>query len=383
MTTIGQDEVSEPDTNLLAPTKITLTKSDKVTFNEIDFVEIPPADVFAFNELRTCADLYRMCRDHQLEIQPYYQRGFVWSNSTQTRFIDSLAKSLPIPSMCFSMDTRTGNWQVIDGQQRMRTIVRFFEGNWKLEKLPDVDTVLSGATIPEAENGASEGSPELRQFFRRIENKTLPITVLRCDTSDPSHMEYVFTIFHRLNAGGSKLNNQEIRNCIYSGQFNDLLIELDRDQNWLKINGGGLVGTHRLRGQEVILRFFALYESIGTYKSSLARFLNDYMFANRHPAEEFLDDKRLLFSQTVEVVWYKVLGGSYRHLSVSVLEALLVGVATNRGLVEKRSAKDVQEMFHTLLRLEEFSDEALRAGLARKDKVEARIEAAIRTFAGS
>ena len=61
-----------------------------------DYSETPPSDIVAFNELRSCADLVRMHRAHQLVIQPDFQRDVVWSNPSQSRFIDSLAKQLPI-----------------------------------------------------------------------------------------------------------------------------------------------------------------------------------------------------------------------------------------------------------------------------------------------
>ena len=378
MATLLQSDVSNNGINSPA-----LEDTDLETFDEVDFVKVPPDDVFAFNELRSCADLYRMCRDKQIETQPYYQREYVWSNPTQTRFIDSLAKSLPIPSMCFSMDFRTGNWQVIDGQQRMSTIIKFLNGNWRLSKLPDVDDVLSGVTIPDLGTDSSEGNPELFRLIQRIENTTLPITVLRCNTSDPSHMEYIFTIFHRLNTGGSKLNNQEIRNCIYSGPFNDLLNEMDNNPHWLDIHGRGPLRTKRFRGQEIILRFFALQDGMQTYKNSLVRFLNDYMFQNRYPSDDFLDAKRDLFLQTVEVVWHKVFGETYKRWPIAILEALLVGVATNLESVAAGSADDAQKMFETLLRSDAFSETALSAGLARREKVEARISTAIRVFSGS
>ncbi|MYC62951.1 MAG: DUF262 domain-containing protein [Caldilineaceae bacterium SB0661_bin_34] len=378
MATLLQSDVSNNGINSPA-----LEDTDLETFDEVDFVKVPPDDVFAFNELRSCADLYRMCRDNQIETQPYYQREYVWSNPTQTRFIDSLAKSLPIPSMCFSMDFRTGNWQVIDGQQRMSTIIKFLNGNWRLSKLPDVDDVLSGVTIPDLDTDSSEGNPELFRLIQRIENTTLPITVLRCNTSDPSHMEYIFTIFHRLNTGGNKLNNQEIRNCIYSGPFNDLLNEMDNNPHWLDIHGRGPLQTKRFRGQEIILRFFALQDGMQTYKNSLVRFLNDYMFRNRYPSDDFLDAKRDLFLQTVEVVWHKVFGETYKRWPIAILEALLVGVVTNLESVAAGSADDAQKMFETLLRSDAFSETALSAGLARREKVEARISTAIRVFSGS
>ena len=88
--------------------------------------------------------------------------------------------------------------------------------------------ILSGKTVSEIR----DGTPSLRKFYDRVENVSIPVTILRCDMSKVSHSEYVFTIFHRLNTGGSKLNNQEIRNCIFSGPFNDLLAILDKQFTW-------------------------------------------------------------------------------------------------------------------------------------------------------
>ena len=101
-----------------------------------------------------------------------------------------------------------------------------------MSKLPDIDKKISGQTISKFQ---IEKSP-LHDFYTRVEDLTLPITVLRCDYSKKNHMRYLFTIFHRLNSGGMKLNNQEIRNCIYSGKFNNLLKELNNNDDWISIN---------------------------------------------------------------------------------------------------------------------------------------------------
>src|SRR3990172_6447283 len=113
-----------------------LKNLEEKTFQEDDSPEIPPPDVIAYNELRSCADLFRMHTQGILIIQPEFQREIVWPPPAQTSFIDSLTKQLPIPSMCFSMDYKTLKWQVIDGLQRMATILKFLSGeNWTLSKL--------------------------------------------------------------------------------------------------------------------------------------------------------------------------------------------------------------------------------------------------------
>ena len=100
-----------------------------------DYNETPPSDIVAYNELRSCADLLRMHEDGALAIQPEFQRDFIWKTTDQSRFIDSLIKQLPIPSMCFAYDFKQGKWIVIDGLQRISTIIRFLGGeDWKISK---------------------------------------------------------------------------------------------------------------------------------------------------------------------------------------------------------------------------------------------------------
>ncbi len=77
---------------------------EEQAFYESDYITEPPDDIVAYNELRSCADLYRMYQKGILEIQPDFQRNIVWNGAAQTRFIDSLIKQLPIPSMCFSRE---------------------------------------------------------------------------------------------------------------------------------------------------------------------------------------------------------------------------------------------------------------------------------------
>jgi len=80
--------------------------------NDLDV--LPPTDIIAFNELRSCADIVRMHKDSQIDIRPNFQRDIVWPKTAQTRFIDSLIKQLPIPSMCFSYDFEANQRYVID-----------------------------------------------------------------------------------------------------------------------------------------------------------------------------------------------------------------------------------------------------------------------------
>ncbi len=353
---------------------------EEATYQEDDCDEVPPTDIVAYNELRSCADLFRMQTKGMLDIKPEFQREVVWKKPAQTRFIDSLMKGLPIPSMCFSFDHKTQKWQVIDGLQRMYTIIAFLSGSiGTLSKLNDIDQRISGQPFYKFEGVDSE----LYSYLTRVENLTLPITVLRCDYSKRSHMEYLFTIFHRLNAGGMKLNNQEIRNCIFSGSFNRLLNELNDTSSWLKINRIKKSVGHRFTKQELILRFFAFYDSYNNYDGKLARFLNYYMEDNRNPSDEFLANKKEIFQQTVDVLNVNIFQGKVPpKLGITVLEALLLGVAFNLRTIRKKSDSEINAMYFKILHHEEFSENKLMEGISQKSRVQGRIKAAKQIFSG-
>ena len=369
------------EATMAMPTDVTdIREIEDRTFNESDSVEVPPPDIVAYNELRSCADLFRMFREGILEVRPDFQRQIVWNTFAQTRFIDSLVKQLPIPSMCFSLDYRTQKWQVIDGLQRMWSIIRFLRGDdWRLARLEDIDQSLSGQHVPDFFQGKSN----LSKYYTRIENLSIPITVIRCDYSKVNHMEYLFTIFHRLNSGGAKLNNQEIRNCIFYGTFNELLRELDQDERWLAINGRTLVKQDRYRGQEQILRFFAFNDKYDAYRGRLTSFLNRYMKENRKPRQEFLSNKRNIFRRTIDLVSDSIYGDEPRdRRSISLLEATLVGVSLSLDYLESLSARQIRQMYDEMLVSEEFSDLRLSEGLSSTRRTLERMSAAKRAFSG-
>lgn len=356
-----------------------LESAENASYEESDSQEAPPNDIVAYNELRSCADLYRMFDDGDLDVSPAFQREVAWKGPAQTRFIDSLMKQLPIPSLCFAYDYKNEKWQVIDGLQRISSIIRFLseKPDWVLASLDDIDPRLANRNVKEF----SKKGTELNRLRRRVENATLPITILRCDPSLESHSNYLFMIFHRLNTGGLKLNNQEIRNCIYSGRLNALLRELDQDGTWLKINGLEKHIDDRFKRQEVILRFFAFYDNYEKYKEGLAKFLNDYMRVNRNPNDTVLMSKKILFTRVLSIVLDK-LGDiiAKERPNLSLLEALLVGIARNLDVVEKFSTKEMVRRFNNLRSDDEFNDAKLVEGLSKTVRVLGRLNAAITTL---
>lgn len=344
-------------------------------FWENDLNDQPPTDIFAFNELRSCADLFRMHEQKILDIQPEFQRDFVWKGPDQSRFIDSLIKQLPIPSLCFSYDAKQQKWLVIDGLQRISTIIRFLSGaDWKLSKLDDIEPRIAGVSA-----AAIKNNKDLEEFYRRVENSTIPITVLRCDYSNKRHLSYLFTVFHRLNSTGLKLNNQEIRNCIFSGVFNRLLRELDEDINWRKINKMKKGEYYRMQKQELILRFFAFQEDLDEYTGSLASFLNSFMEKKRFIPDDALNEYRTRFKEMSKILF----GGlqSLNHkgkISITLQDSFCYGIGKNANTLIALSGEQVAAKLETVINDPMFSETSLAEGLAKKQRLIDRMKQAER-----
>lgn len=334
--------------------------------------ELPPNDIVAFNELRSCADLLRMYDSKQLDIQPDFQRDVVWSKPDQTRFIDSLIKQLPIPSMCISLDYKTDKRQIIDGLQRMTSIINFLSNDeWKLSQLEDINEDLSGKTVHTIKT-------KYKELYARVQNVVIPITVIRCDYSKESHSEYLFTIFHRLNSGGMRLNNQEIRNCIFNGNFNSLLKDLASSE----LTSITIGKKTRFANEELLLRFFAFNEILSSYSGKLSTFLNSYMRSKRDLNDKEILDKQLLANRTLNIIYEKIFNSQpIKGIGKTVLEGLMYGISQNIDYLEKKSEKEVQSLYQQFLHLKEYSIVSLKEGLAQKDKLISRLNASKQIFA--
>ncbi len=192
-------------------------------------------------------------------------------------------------------------------------------------------------------------------------------------------MQYLFQIFYRLNSGGNKLYNQEIRNCIFQGNFNTLLKDLARSPDWLNANHltKEKVETSRFNNEERILRFFAFYYDLDRYKGKLASFLNDFMRNHKDLTENVKNEYASLLSRSLKVAM------EIEKLSTSknVFEAVLIGIAANISALETKGADVINKLYKDVEGDKNFSEEALKEGLGSLEKVQNRINAAKIIFA--
>lgn len=221
----------------------------------------------------TLRELLRMIEDGELVRAPEYQRKFRWDVTAESRFVESLFLGLPIPSV-FVATNKDGTWEVVDGLQRLSTLAHF--ATTKPSLLAEVgkseSLVLSDLeklTELNEQRLADLPTPVQLQFFKRA----LRVTALS-DKSDP---EVRFETFQRLNRGGVVLTEQEVRSCVYRGEFNDLLHSLASSEVFRSIvklqesrEGDGT-------REELVLKFFAYLDWSDRFAGQVTQFLNAYM----------------------------------------------------------------------------------------------------------
>ena len=248
-------------------------------------ISVYPADF-------TLQGLYDKWRSDTIRL-PHFQRQFVWTISRASRLIESFLLGLPVPGIFLYKERETQHFLVIDGQQRLLSVFYFLRGLFKDEKafrLTGLNTPWNGLTYEELDE------PDRLRFQD---------SVLRATVVSQIHLEdntSIYHIFNRLNTTSTPLSNQEIRNCIYWGKFNELINELNTtSEEWRAIVGKELP-DNRQRDVELILRFYALFEHSSAYEKPMKEFLNDYMRERRNPTKPELARLRDLFERTTQVV---------------------------------------------------------------------------------
>ena len=228
--------------------------------------------------------------ENKLLLLPDIQREYVWDNGKASRLIESLILNIPIPTLYFA-ETSDAKYEIIDGHQRVRSIVRYLTNEFILSAV---------AVLGEYKGLRFHQLPEREQRFLKM--RTLRIILISIE----SHPNMKFEIYERLNTGSILLNAQELRNSVYRGSFNNLLHELAKTSDFR-----GMVGTksprRRMVDEELVLRFFALSVGLGTYRTPLKRFLNDFMAASRNAEPAEIGRLRTKFVQTTAVV-HRLLG---------------------------------------------------------------------------
>lgn len=335
-------------------------------------------DIASYPSDFTLAGIAQMWKDGDIEI-PDFQREFVWSIRQSSLLIDSFLCGLPVPPVFFYIEEDNKNL-VIDGQQRILSVVYFLEGYFGDESTQGKRQVFRLA-------GLSEKSSYFGRRFVDLEDadqRKLKQSVLRAvnirQLKPTGEGTSAYHIFERLNTGGTPLKPQEIRNSVFRGQLATKLKEANRDKNWRMLLGNPNLDKHQ-KDVEILLRLFALAGAADKYEKPMKEYLNNAM--RRHAAGTG-KKVEIFFSvfPRVAALAAAALGAKPFNLrgplNVSALDAVMtVLLEQPNGL----SAEQLRERYAVLIEDPTFKELTLLATTDTKT-VQRRIELARRVLLG-
>ena len=196
---------------------------------------------------------------------PDYQRELVWSEDQQSRFIESVLLNLPIPYI-FVADSpdgvHEGRLEIVDGVQRIKTLVRFMQNELTLRGL-EVLNELDGFTFEDLL------PPRKLRFSRK--------TLRMIELTDQADEEVRRLLFDRLNSGGTKLESMEKRMGSHDGPFLSFVRTLAKDRLFRALCPVSDAREKRREYEELILRFFAYSDRYRSFNKRVDEFLTEYL----------------------------------------------------------------------------------------------------------
>lgn len=321
---------------------IEIQETEELEEKEVDSLRY---EITSYPSDMTLRVYYDKWKDGQLVI-PEFQRKYVWDLVQASKLIESFLIGIPVPGIFLYKEQKTNKLLVIDGQQRIESVGRFFEERFgdRIFQLKNVRSCWEGKTYSEL------SEPDRYQ----LQDAILRATVVQ--QLAPDDHSSVYHIFERLNTGGEKLSPMEIRKCVYSGPFFNLLETLNRLPEWRVIIDKGQEDI-RLRDVELVLRVLALHDHWETYDKPMKSFLNQYINKNRAAADVEGNEtgKRLknLFTRMCYIVSTALPTRPF-HLRGRLNMGLMDSVMTTCAKLEDKDLLQLPERFKQLLDSADF-----------------------------
>lgn len=215
-----------------------------------------------------------------IDLNPNFQRRSAWTDARQSLFVESLILGLPVPQLILAEDKKKkGSFIVIDGKQRLLTILRFSAGAAgadQIESLKFIDPLrltglkerndLNGKSLFDITNDAS-----LVDNLSVYENASIRTAVIR----NWKRESYLYEVFLRINTGSVQLSPQELRQALIPGEFSNFIDNASADSKQLQYALGLNKPDFRMRDAELMLRFVVYKTRAQLYRGNLKRFLDE------------------------------------------------------------------------------------------------------------
>lgn len=240
-------------------------------------------------------------------LHPDFQRRRRWSQEKKSKLIESFIINVPVPPV-FLYEIDYASFEVMDGLQRITTIIDFYDDLYELEGLEEWKE-LNGKKYSQLPVRIKEG------IDRRYLSSIILLKESAKDDIEADRLKKL--VFERLNSGGVKLTPQETRNALYDGEFNRMCIKLsgnttfkklwnindnisnnDEDEDYYEIDDNKLFRD--MSDVELVLRYFA-FRHIEQYSSRLDVFLDNFLRnGNNTFSTELLLKYENIFNENIE-----------------------------------------------------------------------------------
>lgn len=318
-----------------------------------------------------------------IKINPEFQRRDRWDEERQSRLIESLLMNVPIPPVFLGEDDYNF-YVVLDGRQRLTAIQSFLNNT----------LALKGLVVWDDLNGLRFNDLVKRGLDKHLTRRFISAIALLKESS--SAIKY--DVFDRLNTGGVKANEMEVRNAVFRGPFTDALHKLSRHPEFCKvweipvddIEAQSNPLYQKMIDLSIVLRFFALSEPDkidSTFKDFLSEFMeerNKLYLIDKELEEQ--DAKRFERAVANSIAVFGV--NSFRNPSkkvkgppsLPIAEAIMIGLADHDpALITETVAQEIKADFAALCNNADFL-KSISSGTNGKGAIKTRVNMAKAMF---
>lgn len=237
-------------------------------------------------------EIITMYENNEITIDPEFQRLFRWEIGQKSKLIESLLLGIPIPSI-FVFEKNDRTWELIDGLQRISTILEFMGRLREGDRLRPPSVLEATKYLPSLHNAVWEISDQIDQVPEHEQfaiDKGLQLAIRRSRIAveilkRPSDDQTKYDLFQRLNAGGTQANAQELRNCVVlmiNGEYFRAVKAAAEQPVFKAVVSVSDEGQDKQRHMELAMRF-------------LAHALTPY--DGRLDVEEYIDESSVALAQ--------------------------------------------------------------------------------------